>query len=126
MGGVFQEGDSVANIGTTACGLVLGFGTDGVAAYHWPFMTPKDDYLSVFQGYVTQAGRVSHIEIYVNQIPDSQRQDYEQTASLLKSTCRCSVSLYEVEDSNGHPLNVTLKQNKGTPERKILRSTLIG
>lgn len=61
-----QAGDKVQNIGTTVCGLVIGFGTKGIAVYHWPFMSINSTYADQLKAILVRAGSISHIEVISN------------------------------------------------------------
>jgi hypothetical protein len=91
-----QAGDQVQNAGTTSCGLVLGFGSDGIALYHWPGMA--NGYLNNFQGIVNQVGTLNRIEIITNNFPSRDdgtlRKDYTDTAKLIKSTYGVPIAYY--------------------------------
>ena len=83
-GQVVQVGEEVWNLGVTSCGLVLGFGSIGVAAYHWPFMTDKDGYFQTFRRLVDQVGVLDRIEIYTNPMPGGSTESYEATTRKIR------------------------------------------
>lgn len=78
-----KPGDKVLNHGVTSCGLVLAFGSDGILAYHWPFMSL--DYLDRFKSLVVEVGTLKKIEIYTNPFPSQEsRSKYQLT---LRNIC---------------------------------------
>ena len=82
---ILKTGDKVSNSGVTSCGLVLAFGSDGILAYHWPFMSVQN--LGHFRGLLSKIGTLNKIEIYTNKIPSSHKADYQLTLRNLRLHC---------------------------------------
>lgn len=81
---IAQEGDYVQNMGTTSCGLVIAFGTDGIVCYHWPFMTNSRDYHETFNEVARQVGDLRRIEIITNDYVESSRNSYLTTVRAIR------------------------------------------
>jgi hypothetical protein len=77
-----KPGDKVLNRGVTSCGLVLAFGSEGILAYHWPFMSleHRDHFSRLLEG----VGTLNKIEIYTNPIPLTSKSQYQQTLRYIR------------------------------------------
>jgi hypothetical protein len=108
-------GDTVHNAGTTSCGLVPVFGSRGVAAYHWPFMTNSSEHFSKFAAVVSKAGRLTKIEIYTAPIPLKSQSEYGATTRAIhaKYTVPTTHRIYGT-DSRDEEIMVTLNARATT------------
>lgn len=78
-----EAGDKVRNHGVTSCGLVLAFGSEGILAYHWPFMSL--DHSAHFSKLVEKVGTLKKIEIYTNPMPSSEsKSKYQLTLRNIR------------------------------------------
>lgn len=69
---IAHVGDTIVNVGTTICGLVLAFTetSDEVACYHFPFMECNTQHMSKLTSIVGQIGPISRIIIITNDYND--------------------------------------------------------
>lgn len=78
-------GDRVQNAGTTSCGLVIAFGSDGVGCFHWPFMTDSSGYHGTFNEVVGNVGTLQRVIIVTNDFPKpAARAHYVNTARSIR------------------------------------------
>lgn len=108
MGVIAQAGDKVSNVGISGCGLVLGFGSKGIAAFHWPGMA--SGHLGTFMGYTSKVGELERIEIYTSPIPEQSTDSYKKTAREIYDAYEVTTVHYEYgTDVRGEELDVILK-----------------
>ena len=113
FGVVASTGDRVSNIGISGCGLVLGFGAKGIAAYHWPGMADSLTYHNAFAGYTSQVGALSKIEIYTSPAPDKKSEGlYATTAKAIAERYEVStVHYFYGNNTEGDDLYIKLKSD---------------
>lgn len=81
--GIAQAGDRISNISVTSCGLVLGFGSEGIAAFHWPFMTDSSKYHLIFSSLIGRIGTLKKIAVYTSPTVQSSLDDYKKTTQSI-------------------------------------------
>jgi hypothetical protein len=92
---VAQAGERVFNVGTTSCGLVLGFGTTGIACFHWPFMTDSPEHHATFQAICAQVAPINRVEIITNDFPNATAQrDYTASARSIEAAAGVTTAYY--------------------------------
>ena len=114
-GGVKQAGDGIkADI--TSCGFVLGYGTSGIAVYHWPFMLNTSEHFNKFDGYVQQVGKLSKIEVYTGPIKQSSKELYTKTTEAIYAKYKVPTVHYIYgTDLRGETIYLTLKATGAVP-----------
>jgi hypothetical protein len=115
---IAQAGDTVHNLGTTSCGLVIAFGDEAIGCYHWPFMTDSESYFSTFGQVVEQVGTLRRIEIITNDYNNRKsEQEYLGTARKIRSTYGVPTAYYV------HPGEIRGTDPSGTLEADHFRSS---
>lgn len=110
MSDIAHAGDEVLNSGITGCGLVLGFGSKGIAAYHWPGMAPG--YLNTFAGLTREVGELTKIEIYTSPIPKKSESSYAKTAQAIYDSYDVNTVHYTYgDDEGGEDFRVKLRDD---------------
>lgn len=92
-------GDSVVNLGTTACGLVLLFSTSKVGCFHWPFMEDQPQHFQTLQRIIVALGEpVSQVIVVTNDYPqnftDNQIAGYRDVAVKIGQAATAGVTYY--------------------------------
>src|SRR5579872_1036724 len=125
QGQVVAFGTEVWNTGVTSCGLVLAFGKDNVAAYHWPFMSDEHQYYQAFQELVDGIGETVKIEIYTNPVPSGSKSIYDATTRTIHKKYSVHTIHYIYGNSlRGDDVRVTLDQ-QGTQVFPLVSSTFL-
>lgn len=92
---VAQAGERVFNVGTTSCGLVLGFGATGIACFHWPFMTDSPEHHATFREICAQVAPINRVEIITNDFPNADaRRDYTASARSIEAAAGVTTAYY--------------------------------
>jgi len=80
-----KVGDTILCLGTTSCGLVLGYTAKGqVACYHWPFMTNSAEYHGNFADIVGQLDSdIVFILVITNDFPKGDGRAYQAAVASI-------------------------------------------
>ena len=124
---VVAYGEQVWNVNVTSCGLVLGYGPNGVAAYHWPFMSDISEYFQIFQALVNQLdGGITRIEIYTNPIPGGSKLHYETTTRKIRDEFKVPTIHYIYGTSiRGVGVSVTVTRQGGADVSPVVTATFL-
>lgn len=101
-GGLVAPGDTVDGYDITSCGMVIGYGSEGIAVYHWPFMTNSTENHEKFNSLVAQIGTLKKIEVYTNKVPEAHEKDYEYSTEVIQLKHRKRTVHYVTDSFSGN------------------------
>lgn len=109
-GGLVAPGDTVDGYDITSCGMVIGYGSEGIAVYHWPFMTDSTENRGEFAKWVGKAGELKRIEVYTNSIPRGEEEHYTHTSDVISILHKKKTVHYVTANLRGN-ITVSLTEN---------------